>query len=33
LWALMFAVVKIWSSYAFTGTLDFMSPITMWFDD
>lgn len=33
LWALMFGVVKIWSSYAFTGDLDFMSPLTMWFDD
>lgn len=33
LWALLFAVVKIWSSYVFTGDIDFMSPLTMWFDD
>ena len=33
LWVLLFAVVKIWTVHTFTGELDLMSPITMWFDD
>ena len=30
---LLFAAVKIWSEYAFTGNIDFTSPVTMYFDD
>ena len=33
LWILWFAIVKIWTVHAFTGELDLMSPITMWFED
>ena len=33
LWVALFAVVKIWSVYVFSGEIDLMSPITMWFGD
>ncbi len=33
LWIALFAVVKIWSVYVFSGEIDLMSPMTMWFDD
>ena len=33
LWVALFAVVKIWSVQVFSGELDLMSPIAMWFDD
>ncbi len=33
LWIALFAVVKIWSVYVFSGEIDLMSPVTMWFDD
>lgn len=33
LWVLLFAVVKIWTVHTFTGELDLMSPVTMWFEE
>ncbi len=33
LWIALFAVVKIWSVYVFSGEIDLLSPLTMWFDD
>ncbi len=33
LWIALFAVVKIWSVYVFSGEIDLMSPIAMWFDE
>ena len=33
LWVLWFAVVRIWTGHTFTGELDLLAPITMWFDD
>ena len=33
LWIMLFAAVKIWSVYVFSGELDLMSPLTMLFSD